>query len=152
MTTSAINQSQEIKDYQLFLMGHRIFSAGQPGQTIYIVVMGEVTLYQVETPIKTLTPGEFLDETHLRATDGRHFSAIAKTNCYLVAVDQNIRAVLEQYPPDFRVQAIRVMVERLTWRVPPPIQLVVRPQVQPGLRSSVKSRSISDSFSLTAAV
>jgi CRP-like cAMP-binding protein len=150
MTTSATNQSQQIKDYQLFLMGHRIFNAGQSGQAIYIVVVGEVTLYRGETPIKTLRPGEFLDETDLKAA-GRHLSAVAKTNCHLVAVDQKIRTVLEQYPPDFRVEAIQVMVERLTRRVSPPIQLVVRPPTQPDLRSSVQSRSISDSFSLASA-
>ena len=143
---------QQIKDYQLFLMGHRIFGAGQSGQALYIVVMGEVTLYRGETPIKTLRPGEFLDETDLNATAGRHLSAIAKTNCHLVAVDQKIRAALEQYPPDFRVEAMQVMVERLTWRVSPPIQLVVRPPAQPGLRSGIKSRSISDSFSMVAVV
>ncbi|MBI1881925.1 MAG: cyclic nucleotide-binding domain-containing protein [Chloroflexi bacterium] len=149
MTTSASNPSQKIKDYELFLMGHPIFSADQPGEAIYVVVEGEVTIYRGDRPAKTLRSGEFLNEIHLRATEGPGFCAIAKTNCRLVVIDQKIMAVLEQYPLDFRVEAMRVMVERLTWRVSPPIQLAIRPQPQPGIRSAIiKTRSISDTFSL----
>jgi CRP-like cAMP-binding protein len=150
MTTATTNQSQKIKDYELFLMGHPIFSAGRAGEALYVVVGGEVIIYRGDKPTQILKPGDFVSEIHLRTTEGQAFTAIAKTNCYLVTIDQNIAAVLEQYPRDFRVEAMRVMVERLTWRVLPPIQLAIRPQIQSGIRSAIKTRSISDSFSLAA--
>ena len=150
MTTSTINnQPQELKDYELFLMGQPIFNADRPGAAIYIVVEGEAAILQNRNLVQTLKPGEFLDE---RVTANPYSTAVAKSNCYLVPIDPKIRTVLEQYPLDFRVEAIRVMVERLTWRVSPPFKLAVRPLAQPVLARSTKTRSNSDAFSVASAV
>lgn len=148
MTTATTNQPKKIKDYELFLMGHPIFSAGQTGETIYVLIEGEVIICRGSEPIRTLRPGDFLNQMHLQTAEDQEFAAIARTNCHLVAVDQKIALVLEQYPGDFRVEAMRVMVERLTWRVLPPFQLAIPSHPQPNLRSPLKTRSISDTFNL----
>lgn len=129
-------------------MGHPIINADEPGEAIYILVEGEVIIQRCNEPIKILKPGDFLDEKLLKPG----LSAIAKTNCRLVSVDQKIVAALTQYPLDFRVAAIQIMVERLTWRVSPPIQLAIRPQALPLTRNFIKIRSNSDTYSVTVPV
>jgi CRP-like cAMP-binding protein len=130
-------------------MGQPIFNTDQPGADIYIVVEGEAAILQNGDLVQTLNPGEFLDE---RVTANPYSTAIAKTNCYLVPIDQQIRTVLEQYPPHFRIEAIRVMVERLTWRVSPPFKLAVPPLSRPLPASPTRTRAITDTFNITAAV
>jgi CRP-like cAMP-binding protein len=145
MTTNIINQAQKLRDYELFLMGQPIMSTDQPGEAIFILIEGEVIIQRNDEAVKVLKPGDFLDETLLKSG----YPAIAKTNCQLVPIDQKIAAVLEQYPPDFRVEAMHVMVERLTWRVSPPVRLAIRPQTQSLIRNPFKPRSKSNSFSVT---
>jgi CRP-like cAMP-binding protein len=152
MLTSASNQPQKMKEYELFLMGHPIFKANQPGEICYILVEGEAAIYQYSQLVETLQPGEILDKVSLDKIYGLDYVVFAKINCCLVSIDEQIAAVLTAYPPDFRVQAMRVMVERLAFRLTPPIQLTVRPPVQSPARPLPKMRSTSDTFGIVATV
>lgn len=152
MPTFTDNQPQKMKDYELFLMGHPIFKANQPGEARYILVEGEAAIYHHGKLVETLQPGEILDSVAFGQTYGPDYVVFAKVNCYLVSIDEKIAAVLIAYPLDFRVEAMRVMVERLAFRLTPPIQLTVRPHVQPFVRPMPKVRSTSDTFGIAAAV
>ncbi|HXV96852.1 MAG TPA: cyclic nucleotide-binding domain-containing protein [Anaerolineae bacterium] len=146
MITPAINGDQKIKEYELFLMGQPIFNPYQPNKGPYVVVEGEVAVYRGTEWVETIRPGEFLDE--LTLAPAQDAAAIAKTNCQLVSIDEAMVAALEQYPPDFVVQIMRVMVERLTRRVVPPIRLVTLPQIQPASHRLPKTRASTKTLSL----
>lgn len=152
MMTTIDKQSQKMKEYELILMGHPIFSAHQPGEACYILIEGEAVIYRQNNLVKTLQPGEVLDKVFFGQTYGPDFIVFAKINCCLVPIDEKIAAVLTAYPPDFRIQAMRVMVERLAFRLTPPIQLTVRRQAQSLVRPMPKVRSASDTFGIMAAV
>jgi|GEM_PF-5656859 len=152
MLTSSDNQPQKMKEYELFLMGHPIFKANQPGEIFYILVEGEAAIYQYGQLVESLQPGEILDKVSLGKIYGLDYVVFAKVNCYLVPIDEKIADVLTAYPPDFRVQAMRVMVERLAFRLTPPIQLTVRPPTHSPVRPLPKVRSTSDTFGIVATV
>lgn len=113
-------------DYEFFLAGQAIFKTDDPANKIYTVIEGEVAIRLNGNLIGTLKPGEFLvSKTLPRAAS---VTAVAQTNCQLVAIGQVMLASLTQYSADFIVQIVRVMVERLTHRVTPQIKWQVTPQ------------------------
>jgi CRP-like cAMP-binding protein len=141
-----MNGDQKIKEYELFLMGQPILSSHQSNKGPYVVVEGEVAVYRGNEWVETIRPGEFLDE--LTLPPAQDVTAIAKTNCQLVSIDEAMVAALEQYSPDFVVQIMRVMVGRLTCRLAPPIRLVIPAQIQPASHKLPKTRASTKTFSL----
>lgn len=124
MTTAA--RAQTMMDYEFFLAGQIIFKTNDPAGKIYTVIEGEVAIRLNGNLIGTLNPGEFLVNKPLpRAA---YVTAVAHTNCQLVAIDDVMLSSLTHYSPDFIVQIMRVMVERLTRRVTPQIKWQVPPQ------------------------
>lgn len=124
MTTAA--RAQTMMDYEFFLAGQAIFKTDDRDDKIYVVIEGEVAIWLNDNLIGTLKPGEFLvNKTLPRAAS---VTAIAYTNCQLVAIDEVMLTSLTRYSPDFIVQIVRVMVERLPHRVSPQIKWRVTPQ------------------------
>ena len=120
--TITTDASKNIKDYELCLMGQPILDAERTGNRLYVVVEGEVAILLGDKLVKTIRSGGFVDELLLQETECFGLTAIAQTNCQLIAIDETMCAALERHPPDFIVQIMQVMVERLTRQVKPPIQ------------------------------
>jgi CRP-like cAMP-binding protein len=100
-------------DTQAFAAGETIFSKGDPGTAMYVVVEGEVDLWIGEERVETLVPGEPFGEMALIEHAPRIATAVARTPCRLVEVPEKRFLFLVQQTPYFSLQIMRVMAERL---------------------------------------
>ena len=100
-------------DTRRFTAGQRVFNQGEPGTTMYVVHEGEVDLLVNGQMVEKLGPGGVLGEMGLIDTAPRSASAVARTDCKLIPVNQERFALLVQHTPDFALQIMRVMAGRL---------------------------------------
>ena len=78
---------------QALAPGHILFAHGDPGEAVYLVVDGSLTLYrdQVGRPLQLLArvgPGELLGELCLFDEDRRTATARAATECRLLRIER----------------------------------------------------------------
>jgi len=96
-----------------FTAGQSIFNQGEAGNTMYVVQEGEVELLVNGQLVEKLGPGGVLGEMGLIDTSPRSASAVARTECKLIPVNNDRFALLVQHTPDFALQIMRVMAGRL---------------------------------------
>jgi len=90
-----------------------IFSEGDRGGAMYAVVSGEVEIMIHGTVVETVGPGGFFGEMAIIDDEPRSGTAIAKSDCELVAIDEAAFRALAQENPDFALAVIRVLARRL---------------------------------------
>jgi CRP-like cAMP-binding protein len=96
-----------------FAAGQKIFSEGEPGDAMYVVVEGEVDLLVKGKLVEELGPGGVLGEMALIDTGQRSATAVAKTACRLVAIDEKRFHFLVRQTPNFALQLMRIIADRL---------------------------------------
>jgi len=96
-----------------FAGGQSIFNQGEPGDTMYVVIEGEVDLLVNGRLVEKLVAGGVLGEMALLDIAPRSASAVARTACKLVPVNQQRFSLLVQHKPDFALEIMRVMAGRL---------------------------------------
>lgn len=141
--------TQQMKGYEFFFRSQPIFNPKQPGRLIYVIVEGEVAIFQHERLIEMVGPGQYLAEATLPATAG--LMAIAHTDCRLVAINEVKLAVLAQCPPEIVARVIPMMIglPRLTPKIRWPASLLAsraarqtkRPREQAGLFPVVRNEN-----------
>ena len=104
---------QNAEDFEIFSPGQTIFMRGESGTVMYIIKEGEVELYFRKLLFATLGQEGVLGEMALLDNELRSLTAIAKTECKLVAIDQPRFRVLVQQNPSFALQIMQVMADRL---------------------------------------
>jgi CRP/FNR family cyclic AMP-dependent transcriptional regulator len=100
-------------DFEAFSAGQHIFTAGQPGDVMYVVKEGEVDVVIKGKVVDTVGPGGLLGEMALIDKRPRSATAVAKTDCKLVSVDEQRFQRLVQQTPHFAIQVMKVMAQRL---------------------------------------
>lgn len=98
---------------QLFKAGATIFKEGAPGRFMYVVSHGEVDVGREGHPLYTVPTGSLVGEMALIDHGPRSATAIAKTDCRLIAVDEYKFLVMVQQTPLFALEVMRLLVERL---------------------------------------
>ena len=94
--------------------GEVIFSEGDTdGVAMYVVVEGEVDLLVKGRLVESLGPGGVLGEMALLDKVPRSASAVAKTACKLVEINEKRFKFLVQQTPNFALQMMRVIADRL---------------------------------------
>ncbi|WP_083993496.1 Crp/Fnr family transcriptional regulator [Picosynechococcus sp. PCC 8807] len=102
-------------DTQDFAAGTVIFSAGTPGDLLYIIQTGEVEIQFQGQPLSVLGEGEALGEMAvIEPGSPRSATAIAKTDCRLVVIDQKRFTFLIQQNPYFAIEIMKTLAERLS--------------------------------------
>jgi CRP-like cAMP-binding protein len=71
-----------------FAAGNTIFSEGDAGDHMYVVIAGEVDLLVKGKLVEHLTPGGVLGEMALIDTGTRSATAIARSDCKLATIDE----------------------------------------------------------------
>ena len=101
------------RDVVTFLAGETIFSVGQAGELMYIVVAGEVEIRQNERLLVIACAGEPVGEMALIDHAGRSATATACTDCVLAPITEKRFLYMVQETPHFALQVMQVLAERL---------------------------------------
>jgi len=113
MTSKLLRIAHDKREARTFSAGQKIFSEGQRGDAMYLVLDGEVDLLINGLLVEQLGRGGVLGEMALLESAPRTATAMARTDCKLIAVDEKRFALLVQHTPDFALQIMRVMAGRL---------------------------------------
>jgi len=93
--------------------GQTIFREGDNGEHMYAVVTGEVEIVTDGKVLETVGEGGVFGEMALIDRNPRSASAIAKTDCSVVGVDEKRFQFLVQQTPFFAIQMMRILAGRL---------------------------------------
>lgn len=94
--------------------GELIFREGDVGTQMYIIQLGEVDILLQDQVFDSLGEGDALGEMALINPGApRSASAIAKTACRLVTLDQRRFTFLVQETPYFAIEIMKTLAERL---------------------------------------
>ncbi len=120
LAVTTIDLFKHSEDYIEFRAGSRIFEEGQPGDTMYAIVEGEVDIVSRGRVLEAAGPGGIVGELALIDRSVRSASALARTDCKLVPVDAKHFQYMVGQTPFFALQVMRIMAERLRrWTEPP---------------------------------
>jgi CRP-like cAMP-binding protein len=111
MATGHIFQHEAYSE--TFAAAEVIFREGEPGDAMYVIQEGEVDLWFNDHLLETVGPGGIFGEMALLDPTGRNVTAIARTDCRLVPLNQTRFKVHVHHTPYFAIQVMRVMVDRL---------------------------------------
>lgn len=99
--------------FQAFPRDAVVFSEGECGDTMYVVLEGSVDLLIRGKTVESLGPGGLLGEMALIDGSPRVATAIARTDAKLVPIDERRFNFLVQQTPHFALQVMRVLADRL---------------------------------------
>jgi CRP-like cAMP-binding protein len=90
-----------------------IFLKGDPRTVMYVVQEGEVEIRLGDKVLEVVGPDSMFGEMAMVDGQPRTATAIARTDCKLVPIDQKRFQFLVQQTPYFALEVMRVLVERL---------------------------------------
>ena len=98
-----------------FQTGQVVMKEGEMGNTLHILMEGQVEVQIHDQVVGTFEPVEVFGEMAVIDSQPRSATVIAKTNCKLARIDQNRFKQLIQQRPDFGIDIMRMLVERIRW-------------------------------------
>jgi CRP/FNR family cyclic AMP-dependent transcriptional regulator len=98
--------------------GQTIFNQGDQGDSMYVLIEGEIEIRVNDKAIDTAGPGEILGEMALVDNLPRSATAVAKTTCKVVPVNERQFNFMVQETPFFAITVMRIMCDRLRKRFP----------------------------------
>jgi len=99
--------------HELFTKGQVVFKEGEHGKFMYVVLEGGVTLKVKGKTVETVGPGGVLGEMAMIDDAPRSATAIAESNSKLAIIDPKRFNFLIQQTPNFALQIMRVIADRL---------------------------------------
>ncbi len=103
---------------EVFSAGTIVFSEGDPGDRLYVVRSGAVNLSAQGRNLETVGEGGLFGEMAVIDREPRSATAVAESDCELVAIDKRRFWFLVQETPFFAEIVMRVMAERLRRQTP----------------------------------
>lgn len=113
MDSSILNQFLHMQDPETFATGNMVFVEGEPGDKMYIVMEGHVEIRVGEKTLEVAGPGSVIGEMALIDLSTRSATAIALDDCTLVPVDEKQFLSLVVRKPQFALNVMEVMANRL---------------------------------------
>jgi len=98
---------------EAFSAGSTVFEEGEPGDRLYVVKSGSVSLSTEGRRLETVGPGGLFGEMAVIDREPRSATAVADEDSELVAIDKRRFWFLVQETPYFAEIVMRVMAERL---------------------------------------
>jgi CRP/FNR family cyclic AMP-dependent transcriptional regulator len=111
--TPEINLFRHADQFEALESGACVFSTGDAGALMYAVKAGEIELMVDGAVVEVVGPGGIFGEMALIEHDVRSATAIAKTPCELVPIDEARFTFLVQQNPFFAMHVFRVLARRL---------------------------------------
>jgi CRP-like cAMP-binding protein len=110
---SVIDLLRNERDVRTFAAGEPIFAEGEAGDSMYAVIDGEIEIRKQERILDTVSAGGVFGEMALIDQEPRSASAVAKSDCRVVAIGQKRFTLLVQQTPYFALQIMHVLADRL---------------------------------------
>ena len=101
------------EDCESIPAGQTLFREGDVGDAFYVVVAGEVDIRVGDELVEIVGPGGIVGEMALIDGGPRSASAVARTAARVVKLDSRRFQFLVQQTPNFAVQVMRIMADRL---------------------------------------
>jgi CRP-like cAMP-binding protein len=111
LDTSALRYSGT--DVEKVASGEIIFSHGETGGHMYIVLQGQVQIKIGEHVVDLVDPGGIFGEMALLDDNPRAGTAIAATSAVLLRLDEHQFTSLVHDSPDFAIKLLRTIVARV---------------------------------------
>ena len=111
--TTTLDLFRNETDGEVFAAGQTIFAQGEAGDSMYVVLEGEVELAINGTLREKMGPGEPFGEMALIDRAPRIATAVAVTEVRLAVISEKRFLFLVQQTPYFALQIMKVMAERL---------------------------------------
>lgn len=108
-----LNLFKFVKDFTNIPAGEVIFREGDAGETMYVVIEGEVDVVHKDHLIESIGAGSVFGEMALIDHEPRSATATAKTDCKFVVVDQRRFGFMVQETPFFALEVMKIMADRL---------------------------------------
>jgi CRP/FNR family cyclic AMP-dependent transcriptional regulator len=96
-----------------FSANDTIFRKGDPRTVMYVVKEGDVEIRLGDKVVEVVGPDGIFGEMAMIDSQPRTASAVARTDCKLVPIDQKRFQFLIQQTPYFAIEVMRVLAERL---------------------------------------
>lgn len=110
MTT--VNYFKRTEEYDTYQAGDTIYYVGDPDDVLYYVKEGEVDLLFNNHVLETVKAGDVLGEKSLIDDHPHTTSAVARTDCKIVRVDEERFLFLVHETPMFALQVMRTLARR----------------------------------------
>lgn len=105
--------AHQFEDFRHYTAGELIFSEGDPGEEMYVVLEGEVVITVQGEQFNRLKSGAVFGEMALVDDRPRSASATAVTACRLAALDRGRFMALVKESPEFAMNVMSTMSRRL---------------------------------------
>jgi CRP-like cAMP-binding protein len=104
---------QKQTDVRSFVSGETIFHQGDPASVMFVVNAGEVEIRLGNKVLEVVQPSGIFGEMAIIDGQPRTATAVARSDCKLVPIDQKRFQFLVQQTPYFAVEVLRVLADRL---------------------------------------
>ncbi|MBE9207835.1 cyclic nucleotide-binding domain-containing protein [Nostoc sp. LEGE 06077] len=109
-----INIFQKQANPQIYSTSQVIFEEGQSGEYMFGIIEGEINILINGKVVETITTGDVFGTGVLVGIKNRTYTAIAKTECKLVSLDERRFLFAVQETPMFALHVIKNYSERLS--------------------------------------
>jgi CRP-like cAMP-binding protein len=110
---ASFDMFQKQTDVQSFSAGETIFRQGDPRTFMFVVNEGEIEIRVGNRVVEVVQPCGIFGEMAMIDGAPRTATAIARSDCKLVPIDQKRFQFLVQQTPYFAIEVMRVLAERL---------------------------------------
>jgi CRP/FNR family cyclic AMP-dependent transcriptional regulator len=93
--------------------GQTLFKAGETGTMMYVLKSGTMDISVGNKVVEVAEPGALIGEMALIDKGPRAATAVAHSDCELVAIDLRRFLFLVQQTPNFAIHVMHVMADRL---------------------------------------
>ena len=97
-----------------FPEGRVVLREGEPGDHMYVVMKGELSIRIKGQVIAVAEPGDIVGEMALINVETRSATVIAETDCVLADIDRSSFDALLKHVPDFTLHVMNVLAGRLS--------------------------------------
>jgi CRP-like cAMP-binding protein len=112
MSKPVVSHFRNAENTVAYTAGDMIFSAGDPDDKMYAVKSGKVDIMFNGSVFETVGEGGILGEKSILDDTPHTTTAIARTDCEIVPVDEHHFLFLVHETPTFALQVMRIMANR----------------------------------------
>jgi CRP-like cAMP-binding protein len=110
---SVLDLFRDAKEFEFYPQGRNIFREGEPGKVMFVIKEGEVEISAKGKVLESIGPGAIFGELALVDARPRSATAICKSACKLVPIDETTFRFLIKQTPDFALQVMTIMADRI---------------------------------------